>query len=94
MVRGGAVLCLHFIFTACSQVQRPEAVRQIALDWTCLALALEALELYWKRTRPSGFNADLGQIADEIASNLFQELNYQTEAANAVRFKDSLSFLG
>jgi hypothetical protein len=55
-------------------VQRPEAVRQIALDWTCLALALEALEAYWRKTRPSGFTVSLGKIADEIASNLFQVL--------------------
>ena len=76
------------------KVQRPEAVRQIALDWTCASLALEALELYWRNFRPSGFEADLGLIADEIASNLFQELNYKQEAKNAAAFVDSLKFLG
>jgi len=76
------------------KVQRPECVRQIALDWTCSALALEALEYYWNKARPSGFEASLGEIADEIATGIFQELNYVQEAANAETFVQSLAFLG
>jgi predicted unusual protein kinase regulating ubiquinone biosynthesis (AarF/ABC1/UbiB family) len=76
------------------KVQRPEAVRQIALDWTCLALALESLEIYWRYVRPSGFEYSLGDIADEIASGIFQELNYIQESKNSQNFVDSLKFLG
>ena len=76
------------------KVQRPEAVRQIALDWTCLALALESLEIYWRYVRPSGFEYSLGDIADEIASGIFQELNYIQESKNAETFVESLKFLG
>ena len=76
------------------KVQRPEAVKQIALDWTCLALALESLEAYWRYVRPSGFEVSLGDIADEIAQGIFQELNYVQESENAEKFVDSLKFLG
>lgn len=76
------------------KVQRPEAVRQIALDWTCLSLALAGLTWYWRVGRPSGFDVDLTQIADEIAGGVFQELDYRQEARNAARFAKSLDFLG
>ena len=75
------------------KVQRPGALRQVSLDWTCLALGLSALRRAWS-LRPSGFSEDLGEVADEIARGVFAELDYAREDANKREFQRSLDFLG
>lgn len=70
------------------KVQRPGAVRQVALDIACAVTFLKALEM-------SGWgNGDLQEIVDTCADGIFQELDYRIEARNAAEFKESMLFLG
>lgn len=69
------------------KVQRPGSLRQVALDWTCWALGLAVMDLYW------GGNAELSKIADEVAEGVFKELDYHNEAANAELFLKKHRFL-
>lgn len=62
------------------KVQRPGVIREVALDWTCWALALEALRRVWN------VDTDLAVIADEVAVGVWKELDYRLEAANMDEF--------
>jgi len=75
------------------KIQRPDALKSCALDFACFALALAALEAYWRWK--NGFdNGDLSQVVDMVAQGIFQELDYRLEAQNAIEFESSLNFLG
>ncbi len=64
------------------KVQRPDLVRRITLDiYIMRSLAIWA-KGYFKRIR-----SDLVAIVDELASRIFEEMNYLQEGENAVRFK-------
>lgn len=70
------------------KVQRPGAVRQVALDFAVLLTSLKLIEA-------SGWgNGDLAEIVDTCADGVFQELDYRIEASNAAEFRDSMEFLG
>ena len=62
------------------QVQRPDARRSAALDMFVLR------ELARLVRRMKGLRSDLVAIADEFGAQLFEELDYETEAANCRRF--------
>jgi len=69
------------------KVQRPGALRQVALDWTCWALGLSVLDIYW------GGSTEVAKCADEVATGVFKELDYHNEAANAELFLRKHRFL-
>jgi predicted unusual protein kinase regulating ubiquinone biosynthesis (AarF/ABC1/UbiB family) len=70
------------------KVQRPSAMRQVALDFAVLTTLL------WLIQRSGWGNGDLVEIIDIVAGGVFQEMDYRNEARNAVQFDQSLSFLG
>lgn len=70
------------------KVQRPDVVRQVALDWMCWAAGLEALRRVWN------VDTDLSSIADEVATGVWQELDYHVEASNSDVFRERHAFLG
>lgn len=69
------------------KVQRPGALRQVALDWTCWCLGLSILDEYW------GGGREYSKIADEVAEGVFKELDYHNEARNALLFLEKHKFL-
>jgi len=70
------------------KVQRPGAVRQVALDFAVLAI-------FWRTVQAFGWGSgDLLEIVDNIATGVFQELDYRIEARNAEDFRESMQFLG
>jgi predicted unusual protein kinase regulating ubiquinone biosynthesis (AarF/ABC1/UbiB family) len=70
------------------KVQRPGAMRQVALDF---AVFLTALDLI---SRAGWGNGDLDEIVDTVAAGVFEELDYRNEAKNGADFKRSMAFLG
>jgi len=70
------------------KVQRPGAMRQVALDFAVLVLVLKLA------TRAGWGNGDLDEILDTVAAGIFEELDYRNEARNAAAFKRSMDFLG
>jgi len=81
------------------KVQRPDALRTVAIDYTCFAVVWKAIERYWslrRKLRGEGpfDNGDIGDVVDTVADGLFDELDYTREAVNAEVFRDSLDFLG
>jgi len=80
--------CTHDGVEIAVKVQRPGAVRQVALDFAVLVVALQLIAA-------SGWgNGDLDEIVDICADGVFQELDYKNEEANAIEFKESMKFLG
>ena len=74
------------------KVQRPGAVRRVALDIAVAVTALGVLEAGgWGKSLDDGA---LAEIIDTCADGIFQELDYRNEAANAAEFRDSMAFLG
>lgn len=72
------------------KVQRPEAMKQVALDVaTCVVLGETIVSL-------GLFPADreLDRIIDTAAAGVFSELDYRLEAENAEAFRQSMRFLG
>lgn len=81
------------------KVQRPDALRTVALDVSSFRVVWNLVERWWSwnRRRAGGDafdNGDLGDCIDTVASGIFDELDYDLEAVNAKVFKDSLDFLG
>eukprot|EP00438_Fugacium_kawagutii_P028504 Skav229791 [mRNA] locus=scaffold2234:140475:154227:- [translate_table: standard] len=74
--------------TVAVKVQRPGSLKQVALDWTCWALGLMALDVYW-----GGQGDEYPKIADEVARGVFKELDYHNEAYNAELFVKKHRFL-
>ena len=70
------------------KVQRPNVVRQVALDWTVWSLCLSALQKAWSS------KANLGDIADEVGEGVFKELDYVNEARNMDEFNKRHDWLG
>ena len=70
------------------KVQRPNVVRQVALDWTVWSLCLSALQKAWSS------KANLGDIADEVGEGVFKELDYVNEARNMDEFNRRHDWLG
>ncbi|CAE7253365.1 unnamed protein product, partial [Symbiodinium pilosum] len=70
------------------KVQRPGSLRQVALDWTCWALGLMVMDIYW-----GGQGDEYPKIADEVAMGVFKELDYHNEARNAELFLKKHKFL-
>jgi len=64
------------------KVMRPGVSKQIALDWVCWTMLLDAMGTFWRRPD------DLRLIADEVAKGIFEELDYHKEAENAISFLD------
>ena len=70
------------------KVQRPSAMRQVALDFAVIVSLLYAVQL-------TGWgNGDLVEIVDIVAAGVFEELDYRNEAANVAAYAASLDFLG
>ena len=77
------------------KVQRPDALRTVAVDYTCFAVVWALVEKWWAWKRGAAFdNGDIGEVVDTVADGIFDELNYDLEAVNAAEFKRSLDFLG
>ncbi|KAH8098086.1 hypothetical protein JL720_1011 [Aureococcus anophagefferens] len=77
------------------KVQRPDALRTVAVDYTCFAVVWALVEKWWAWKRGAAFdNGDIGEVVDTVADGIFDELNYDLEAVNAAEFKQSLDFLG
>lgn len=75
------------------KVQRPDAMAILAKDYICFVAAWYFIELYW--TIFDGFdNGDVRSVVDGVAAQIYDELDYEKEAANAARFEESLNFLG
>jgi len=75
------------------KVQRPDAMEILAKDFICFRLAFSAVELSWKIN--GGFdNGDIKSVIDGVFADVLNELDYEKEARNAVRFEESLDFLG
>ncbi|CAK9026675.1 unnamed protein product [Durusdinium trenchii] len=74
--------------TVAVKVQRPGSLKQVALDWTCWALGLGVMDLYW-----GGQGDEYPKIADEVAEGVFKELDYHNEARNAELFLKKHRFL-
>lgn len=74
--------------TVAVKVQRPGSLKQVALDWTCWALGLMVLDVYW-----GGQGDEYPKIADEVARGVFKELDYHNEAYNADLFLKKHRFL-
>mgnify|MGYP006131992241 FL=1 len=70
------------------KVQRPNVVRQVALDWTVWSLCLSALTKAWSS------KANLNEIADEVGQGVFKELDYVNEAKNMDTFNKKHDWLG
>mmetsp|Transcript_73852 Transcript_73852/g.130243 ORF Transcript_73852/g.130243 Transcript_73852/m.130243 type:complete len:972 (-) Transcript_73852:1842-4757(-) len=70
------------------KVQRPNVMKQVALDWFCWNRSLKALALVWNH------EADLGAIANEVAIGVFNELDYHLEAAHCDEFNRLHTYLG
>jgi len=70
------------------KVQRPGAVRQVALDFAVAFIFFTLLQ------RTGWGESDLGEIVDTVADGVFQELDYRNEARNAEEFRASMAFLG
>ena len=70
------------------KVQRPNVVRQVALDWTVWSLCLSTLQKAWSS------KANLGDIADEVGEGVFKELDYVNEARNMDEFNRRHDWLG
>ncbi|BFM40581.1 AarF/ABC1/UbiB kinase family protein [Synechocystis sp. LKSZ1] len=63
------------------KVQRPDLVRRITLDiYIMRSLAL------WVQKRVKRVRSDLVAITDELASRIFEEMNYFQEGCNAEKF--------
>jgi predicted unusual protein kinase regulating ubiquinone biosynthesis (AarF/ABC1/UbiB family) len=122
------------------KVQRPDALRTVAIDYTCFAVVWKLIERWWsfqRKLKGEGpfDNGDIGDVVDtvaisascrveapsrhrrasspgmmevggfffdferprcstQVADGLFDELDYDLEALNADRFRESLDFLG
>ncbi|MBD2653750.1 AarF/ABC1/UbiB kinase family protein [Synechocystis sp. FACHB-383] len=63
------------------KVQRPDLVKRITLD----IYIMRSLSL-WARRSVKRLRSDLVAITDELASRVFEEMNYFQEAVNAERF--------
>jgi predicted unusual protein kinase regulating ubiquinone biosynthesis (AarF/ABC1/UbiB family) len=70
------------------KVQRPQLLRNVALDMLVLRMLLGGARRFWNTI------ADLRIIADEVAAGVFRELDVHAEAANAAEFQRRLAFLG
>ena len=75
-------------FFVAVKVQRPNVLRQVALDWTVWSLCLSALKKAWRS------KANLGDIADEVGVGVFKELDYVNEARNMDLFNKKHDWLG
>ena len=75
------------------KVQRPEAMRVLGVDYICFLLVWKLIELKWSMSS-SSFEFDLSAVVDRVAGDIYEELDYRKEAANSVKFRESLSFLG
>ena len=72
------------------KVQRPDALRKVALDLavgTLLGEAIVGLGIAFQ-------DKDLDVILATVADGIFQELDYRVESQNADRFRTSMEFLG
>jgi len=77
------------------KVQRPDGTALLSTDIVCFKLCLKVLDSYRKLQPGRSFDPGLLDcIVDRIATDITEELNYIKEAANGVKFAQSLSFLG
>ena len=75
------------------KVQRPDAMATLGRDYLCFLLSWGLLETLWK-IRGGFDNGDVLSVVNRVAADILDELDYEKEAENAVRFEDSLAFLG
>merc|ERR1719487_2501479 len=67
------------------KVQRPDALRTVAIDYTCFAVVWKLIERWWsfqRKLKGEGpfDNGDIGDVVDTVADGLFDELDYDLEA--------------
>lgn len=65
------------------KVQRPDLVRRITLD-----IYIMRSMASWVKKNVKRIRSDLVAITDELASRIFEEMNYLQEGENASRFKE------
>jgi len=77
------------------KVQRPDGTALLATDVVCFKLLLKVIDAYRKLQPGQAFDPGLlDLIVDRIATDMTEELDYIKEAANGVKFEQSLKFLG
>jgi predicted unusual protein kinase regulating ubiquinone biosynthesis (AarF/ABC1/UbiB family) len=70
------------------KVQRPDLISQITLDvYLMRRLAM------WAQKNIKRLRSDLVSISDELASRVFEEINYAQEGRNAERFADLYGYI-
>ncbi len=67
------------------KVQRPEAFENVALDSYVLRLAAK----YGAKNPIKKFNSDVVRIVDELIGRLFEEMDYEREAMQCNRFRET-----
>ena len=67
------------------KVQRPEAFENVALDSYVLRLAAK----YGAKNPIKKFNSDVVRIVDELVGRLFEEMDYEREAMQCNRFRET-----
>ena len=67
------------------KVQRPEAFENVALDSYVLRLAAK----YSAKNPIKKFNSDVVRIVDELVGRLFEEMDYEREAMQCNRFRET-----
>uniref|UniRef100_A0A7S4NDW2 ABC1 atypical kinase-like domain-containing protein n=1 Tax=Odontella aurita TaxID=265563 RepID=A0A7S4NDW2_9STRA len=80
------------------KVQRPDAMAILAADAACFRLVFMGRNLWQSFNGVDGGvdegQQDVGSVIDRVARDILDELDYDVEAANSVRFRESLGFLG
>ena len=83
------------------KVQRPDAMSILAKDTMCFRAMLGVRDLLVDITEDTSPEAeeirkkqDIGAVIDRVARDILREVDYEMEAINNVKFRDSLSFLG
>ena len=67
------------------KVQRPEAFENVALDSYVLRLAAKCVA----KNPIKKFNSDVVRIVDELVGRLFEEMDYEREAMQCNRFRET-----
>ena len=71
------------------KVQRPNIPDGLELDFHLIRVGAAFADQF-----ATSLNTSIVELVDEFATRVFQELNYEVEAANALAFQKSLAFLG
>jgi len=82
------------------KVQRPDAMSILAKDAMCFRVLLAARDFYRTVTNSMTDDEkvrkkqDIGTVINRVARDILREIDYEEEAGNNRRFRESLAFLG